>query len=91
MNSWNEKENRIERVDGAYVMKSRDEYWAEPWLKGHKPWVAFVDADPNDDCDNGTALTYQRGNSPLGISRRWKTPEAAMRAIDKEHPLENVK
>ncbi len=77
--------NRFERTDGAYVLRSTDEYYANPMNPRHLGWKAYVDVEHVDD--DGTYLGYKRRDSPFRIARRWKTPQAAMRAIDKERPL----
>ena len=80
---WNEgyqSKTIYEREDGACVWENLDEYWAKPFLEGHKRWSATA-AD-------GTRLSYYRKNPKIHIDRRWKTPEAAMKAVDKEYPME---
>jgi hypothetical protein len=69
-----------ERTDGAYVWRTKDEYWAKPWLPGHRGWVAFGPGG-----DNEPAINFERygRNHP----RRWKTPEAAMKVVDELYPL----
>ena len=76
---------RFERTDFVYVMKSDDEYYARPWLPAHRGWVAFRGAKNKDE--DGTIVGYDRRTTRFRIPRRWKTPEAAMRAMDREHPM----
>lgn len=42
-------------------------------------WMAF-EPDPSE------AYLIRYSKSGLGFPRRWKTPEAAMRAVDREYP-----
>jgi len=76
--AWTQKtRDRWERHDGAVVKRSTDEYYAQPWLAGHRGWIAF---EPNP------STNYLRmSNGRVGWPRRWKTPEAAMRAVDREY------
>lgn len=71
------------RTDGAAVWENMDDYWAKCWLPGHRRWSA--------NQSSGKRLTYhkRRGStrSLMGSDRRWKTPLAAMRAVDREYPV----
>jgi hypothetical protein len=71
------------RADGARVCLANDDFWANPNLPGYRAWCAVQ--------PNGRTLCYhkrRRGRlSPFGSLRRWKTPEAAMRALDRECPM----
>jgi hypothetical protein len=71
------------RADGARVCLANDDFWANPNLPGYRAWCVVM-AD-------GCPLCYhkrRRGRpSPFGSLRRWKTPQAAMRALDREYPM----
>lgn len=62
---------RFTREDGAVV-----KYHMGP---PHMPWIAF-EPNPSED--------YLGRTNSRGISwpRRWRTAEAAMRAVDREYP-----
>lgn len=70
-----------QRSDGAYVYKSRDEYYSNPLNPRCRMWTAFC-SDRNADC---LSRTVRR--SRLRWPRKWQTAEAAMRALDREHPM----
>ncbi len=54
---------------------------SRPWLPGHRGWMAFA---PGDDEHNFLRWRNRRG---VGIPRKFKTPEAAMAAVDLLHPM----
>lgn len=80
---------RWERSDGA-VVKYDD---SSPWPNPAEPTARMFTAwEPNP---SERALMMLRGRERraqdghlfrLGCPRRWKTPEAAMKAVDREYP-----
>lgn len=63
---------RYTRIDGALVKFQMG--WG-----GKMDWIAF---EPNP-----SESYLARTNGRLTWPRRWKTAEAAMRAVDREYPL----
>lgn len=72
-------------MDGAYVLESKDTYYANPVNPRHLAWQAFTEVTGRNE--GGIALYYTRKDSRFHIPRRWKTAIAAMKAVDREHPL----
>jgi len=72
----------MERIDGAYVWCDSRPCWQH--LSDPRCWLAF---DPKDQILNKA----KRGKSQFSIPRRWKTADAAMKAVDAEIPLKKDK
>jgi hypothetical protein len=76
---------RWERSDNAvvYYDHSVECDTSRPWLTGHRGWKAFA---PGPEEHN--YLSYFRKNRrrvrDTRIARKFKTPEAAMAAVDRE-------
>ena len=91
MTAWRIDGRRWVRSDGAVVKWDDSSPWPNPASTLHpaKMWTAW-EPDPSEK-----ALYMQRGRTRVtqgrewkpGFPRRWKTAEAAMRAVDKEYPL----
>jgi hypothetical protein len=76
---WREKNwRRWERSDGAVVQWDQRSPHVRPWLPAARMWTAW-EPDPSD---NYLKMT----NGRLSWPRRFKTAQAAMRAVDKEFP-----
>lgn len=75
-----------QRSDGAEVFYDMSVYCstAQPWLPNHRGFKA-VDKDGN--CF--VFIKHRPGYvmNKIGIARKFKTPEAAMKAFDKAYPL----
>lgn len=69
------------RADGAIVKKTKNYLMRNP-SKNPRLFLAYA---PNDDFP----LSVERKNSRRGfrVSRCFKTPESAMKIVDKEFPL----
>ena len=67
----------FERSDGSYVWY--DQSSPNPIDPNCRMWVAF---GPDQ-----TYLSKDRRKGWMRVPRRWKTPEAAMKALDKEIPI----
>lgn len=79
--AWEQKgRERWERPDGAVVKYDHTTACntSRPWLAGHRGYMAF--GPGRDEEFNYLAQKYGRVIGP----RKWKTPEAAMAAVDKE-------
>ncbi len=61
-----------ERSDTAYV-------WPDTSFIDKVSWIAF---GPDQ-----RTLTKATRNSKIRANKKWKTPEAAMKAVDKEYPI----
>lgn len=81
---------RWERTDGAVVMWDQRSPYPNPENPTSKLWTAW-EPDPSQK-----ALSMERGRprrttegelAYLSFPRRWKTAEAAMKAVDQEYPL----
>lgn len=80
--AWTQKsDSRWERADGAVVRDvGASSPESKPWLPGHRGWMAF---GPGPDEHNYLSMPFgKRFRGP----RKWKTAEAAMRAVDREFP-----
>lgn len=83
---WHRKHmHRWERDDGCVVKIDRTTecFTGRPWLPNYRGWMAY---GPGDDEHNYLGFTRKR--SPFIIPRKFKTPEAAMAAVDREYPFE---
>jgi len=72
---------RWERSDGAVAKWSQESPYPNPALESARLWIAF-EPDPSREY-----LSRGRRDSVLRWPRRFKTAEAAMRAVDLEYPL----
>src|SRR5271166_4361717 len=81
---------RWERSDGAVVKYDDSSPWPNPAVATARMYTAW---EPNP---SEQALSMTRGRERRaqdgrlwrpGFPRRWKTPEAAMKAVDREYPL----
>lgn len=80
MQHWKEDRSlscgwRFVRHDGAVV-----KHHSGP---SHQQWIAF-EPDPSE------AYLIRRSKSGMGWPRRWASAEAAMRAVDREHPYSSL-
>jgi len=85
------------RNDGAVVKWDDASPWPNPIKASARMWTAW-EPDPSQ-----RALSMERGRWRKGIGllsrsrwkpifpRRWKTPKAAMAAVDREYPMEQSK
>lgn len=73
---------RFERQDGAVVCYDHSTACntARPWLPNHRGYMGF---GPGTDQHNYLAQRSRRG---LSWPKKFKTPEAAIAAVDKEWP-----
>ena len=73
---------RWERSDGAIVRWDDRSPYPNPERAGARMWTAW-EPEPSN---RYLGRKYGRWGAP----RRWKTPEAAMRVVDRLHPLGNA-
>jgi hypothetical protein len=83
MADWLQKDAKWwQRSDGAEVIY--DEYsalaTAKPWLPHHRGWDGFGPQGLSQ------TLSFRRKNTWVKIRRKFKTPEAAMKAVDAAYP-----
>lgn len=71
------------RSDGAYVWKSRDQYYSNPLDPKCRMWQAFLP----DGTENGEPISKVRRNVLYRIPRKWQSPLAAICAVDLEFPV----
>lgn len=69
-----------QRSDGVYVWESHDYMHTNPLNPRCRVWMVFR----SDQIGDYLAKETRR---PRGVPRKWNTPEAAMRAADRELPL----
>ena len=84
---WHRKHDRCwERDDGALVMidAATECCTARPWLPNYRGWIAY---GPRDNDGWRDYLWFTRKGSLLHIPRKFKTPEAAMAAVDHAYPF----
>lgn len=74
-------ENRYVRVDGAVVMRDQRSPYPNPLNPKSLLWTAW-EPDPSE-----SAISKQHYHSAFRSPRRWKSPEAAMKAVDRLFPL----
>jgi hypothetical protein len=72
-----------QRTDGAYVWWSRDMYYSNPENPRCRMWQAFL----SDGTRDGRYLRKAPIKRERGTPRKWSTADAAMRAVDREHPI----
>lgn len=81
---------RWQRSDGALVKWDDSSPWPNPAESSARMYTAW-EPDPSDrplSMVRGRTRKAQDGHLwKPGFPRRWKTAEAAMRAVDREYPL----
>ena len=86
-NGWTctRPERRYVRTDGAVVKYDDDSPYPNPLLASARMWTAWEPESrpelPQDDWRNARGFTWPR---------RYKTPEAAMRAADRAWPMKET-
>lgn len=73
---WRRPDNAVVKYDWSVACLT-----AKPWLKNHRGWMAF---GPGKDDNNYLKWRNKRG---FGIPRKFKTPENAMKALEKVYPF----
>jgi hypothetical protein len=82
--NWREVHgHRWERSDGAVVKWDQSSPYPNPILESARMWTAW-EPDPSQ-------RYLGRSNGRRSWPRRWNTPQAAMDAVDREHPLKAKK
>lgn len=80
-------DERYFRPDNAVVKYDRSTVSSRSYLAGHRGWIAY---GPGDDETNYLGFFPPRprrgGFSKCRVPRKFKTPEGAMRAVDREFP-----
>jgi hypothetical protein len=90
MSDWKCFGRRCVRSDGALVKWDDSSPWPNPAEDSARMYTAF-EPDPSQQylsMHRGRTRKAQDGHLfKPGFPRRWKTKEAAMKAVDKEFPL----
>lgn len=73
---WERDDNAVVKYDHTTECNT-----SRPWLKGHRGYIAY---GPGEEEHN--YLGHRRKDSRFYIPRKFKTPEAAMKVVDKEYP-----
>jgi hypothetical protein len=83
--------SRWQRIDGAIVKWDDSSPYPNPMNPRSRLYTAW-EPDPSERAlmmHRGRLRKDQKGHLyRFGFPRRWKTAEAAMKAVDKEFPLE---
>lgn len=68
--------------DGAVVcIDETREGWNKVWSPNYRGYIAFGPGE-----ENHNYLSFRRKNSVFVIPKKFKTPQAAMAAVDHEYP-----
>jgi hypothetical protein len=90
LSAWANYGRRCVRSDGAVVKWDDSSPHPNPAQPTARMWTAF-EPDPSQKylaMHRGRTRKAQDGHMfKPGFPRRWKTAEAAMRAVDKEFPM----
>lgn len=81
---------RWRRSDGAVVMWDDRSPWPNPAITSARMWTAWEPDPSNRYLAMARGRLRQTMNGVLskpGFPRRWKTAEAAIRAVDREYPF----
>jgi len=85
LTAWRRLTNlRWERIDGAVVKWDQSTPYVNPANPRGLLWTAW-EPDPSQQ------YLLRRSKRGKGFPRRWKTAAAAMREVDRIHPLESPK
>jgi len=72
----------FERSDGAYVWKSRDEKYSFSLSPTCRMWMAYMPPSHTNKY-----LFKRRRRGLYRIPRKWASAQSAMKALDKECPV----
>jgi hypothetical protein len=88
---WSSGRVRWTRIDGAVVKYDESSPWPNPAQPSARMWTAW-EPDPSERALSMCRGCWRRAQDghrfKLSFPRRWKTAETAMRAVDKEYPLQ---
>lgn len=77
---------RWEANDGAVVRWDNSSPHPNPANPRSRMWIAFGPGADEYDCLKAFRMRRGRRRSDRGYPRRWKTAQAAMRAVDETFP-----
>lgn len=81
---WVRCDNAVVRYDHAVECCT-----SKPWLPGHRGWMAFSPGEGDNGLLGYFPRRWKRGGfSGMMVPRKFKSAEAAMRAVDREFPVQ---